>query len=346
MRGMKDRDFLRTLENFLFCVVGYSHPKDRVVSYLKYVPSSSGKWGKGKTRYARTMPDYTIPNLLQNIAVLGKSHPQYVFTSSVFNIQMSAVPYLNIAERYLPEAKLKALFKMTHPDSLQRTTIELVSHLVSKAKMSRDDFGVTGSILTNIHNPHFSDVDLTVYGQINGWKLKNALTHSLELHSNPGYAERQKRKTLERLIQNYHFTLREAEDIYARRWNYGYFNDRRFSIHPVRTDTEISERYGDRRFFPHRVIEGRAEITDVKESLFLPCKYSVNQFQTLRGKNLELVEEVVSYDGLFTGLFNCGEYISVRGKLEEVADQNGERYFRVLVGSPEAKGYDFIKPLT
>jgi predicted nucleotidyltransferase len=292
------------------------------------------------------MPNYTIPSLLQNIAVLGESHPHYVFTSSVFNIQMSGVPHRNIAERYLPEVKLQTLFKMPQRDSLQSTTIELVSHLNSIANISADAFGVTGSILTDIHNPNFSDVDLTVSGQFNGWKLKNALTRSVELRGNPGSSAQDKRKTVERLIRNYGFTSREAEEIYDRRWNYGRFNNRRFSLHPVRSDAEITEKYGDRIFLPHILIEGKAEITDVSESLFLPSKYKVHRFRTSRGKNLGMVEEVVSYDGLFAGLYDCGEHISVRGKLEEVTDRDGGRCFRILVGSPEAKGRDFIKPLT
>jgi predicted nucleotidyltransferase len=167
----------------------------------------------------------------------------------------------------------------------------------------------------------------------------------VELHDNQGSSEHYKRKTVKRLAQNYRFTPREAEEIYERRWNYGRFNNRRFSLHPVRKDAEITEKYGDRLFLPHILIEGKAEITDVSESLFLPSLYKVRRFRTSQGKNLDSLEEIVSYDGLFAGLFNCGEHVTVRGKLEEVIDWDGGRYFRVLVGSPEAKGRDFIKPL-
>jgi predicted nucleotidyltransferase len=259
---------------------------------------------------------------------------------------MSAVPNRNIAERYFPEVKLFSLFRMPHLDSLQRTTIELVSHLASIADLSAGDFGITGSILTDIHNPNFSDVDLIVYGQKNSWKLKTALQRSEELRVQQGASEQYKRRTVERLVRTYGFTLREAAEIYDRRWNYGRYNNRRFSVHPVRKNLEITEKYGDRSFTPHILIEGKAEIIDVAESLFLPSKYKIHRFQTFHGKNLDWIEEVVSYDGLFAGLFDCGECVSIRGKLEEVAHHDGERSFRILVGSPEAQGRDFIKPLT
>jgi len=86
MRRLRDRDFLRTREGFLFCVVGYAHPHNRVISYLKYIPSSDGIWGVGSERYARTMPNYTIPSLLSNIEMLKKNYSHYVFRSRVFNI--------------------------------------------------------------------------------------------------------------------------------------------------------------------------------------------------------------------------------------------------------------------
>jgi len=344
MRRMKDRDFLRTLEGFLFCVVGYSHPRGRVVSYLKYVPSGEGKWGKRGERYTRTMPDYTIPSLLDNLEMLRRSYPQYVFHSRVFNIQMSAVPYDCIAERYLPEVKLRALFNSKELDPLQVATIELVSYLSRETGVSKDDFGVTGSILTDIHNPRFSDIDLTVYGGANAWRVKEALKEKAGSASLRRHSEQRQRETLERWVENYPLTVREAEEIYNRRWNYGHFNERLFSIHAVRRDEEIVERYGGRRFFPKGMVEGRAEVTGVDESLFLPCTYKVRGLEIARGKGVEEVGEVVSYDGLYAGLFDRGETVSVRGKLEEVVGKGGDSYFRVLIGSPEAKGRDYIKP--
>src|SRR5947199_7270211 len=43
-RRPKDRDFVETREGFFFCLVGYVHPPDRYLAYLKYTPAAAGKW--------------------------------------------------------------------------------------------------------------------------------------------------------------------------------------------------------------------------------------------------------------------------------------------------------------
>ena len=288
------------------------------------------------------MPNYTIPSLLSNIEMLRKNYPKYVFHSRVFNIRMSAVPCNCIVERYFPEVKLQALFTSNKFDPLQEATIELVSLLSREANVSKYDFGITGSLLTDIHNPLFSDIDLTVYGRVNAWRIKKMLK---EAAGNTFLRKRSERNmVLERWVKNYPLTFSEAETIYDRKWNYGCFNSRLFSIHAVRKDVEVVERYGEKRFFPQGMVEGEAKVTAVDDSLFLPCIYHVRGLKVHLGNGLEKVNVVCSYDGFYIGLFERGEHISVRGKLELVTDKKGGKYFRVLIGSPEAKGRDYIKP--
>lgn len=342
MRSLRDRDFLRTKEGFLFCVVGYAHPHERVVSYLKYVPSNDGRWGGGDEHYARTMPNYTIPSLLNNIEMLQKNYPQYVFHSRVFNIKMSAVPHNYIAERYLPEIKLQKLFTVNKLDSLQTKTLDLVSTLSNESGVSKSDFGITGSILTDIHNPLFSDIDLTIIGRENAWKVRNLFKNE----GNRPYPRKSidKKKTLDHWVKNYPLTSNEAETIYNLKWNYGSFKDTAFSIHAIRKSEEITEKYGEERFFPKGIVEGSAEVTNVNDSLFLPCKYKVKGLKIQYNNSLIEINDVISYDGFYSGLFQPGAHILVKGKLEEVESKSEDKYFRVLVGSPEAKGGDYIKP--
>ena len=346
MRGFLDRDFLRTVEGFLFCVVGCVHPRDRVISYLKYVPAPDGRWGKPEERYSRTMPNYTIPSLADNLNMLTKHHPHYVFRSRVFNVEMSAVPRRFIAKHYCPEKKLKQLFKSEGLDPLQERVLQLVSHLSEEALLPKDCFGVTGSILTGIHQPKFSDIDLTVYGLENGWKIRRFLKREfrakgriLTRHRGEGLA-----KLLDRWSKNYPLTLMEAGEIYERRWNHGFFKEKAFSVHVVKTRREVEEEYGDKIFKPLKIVEGKAEITDVADSLFLPCVYGVDFLEPL-SDGVE-VERVVSYDGFYGGIFDVGDRVLVKGKLEKVTDRrSGKSYHRILVGSLEARGQDYIKPI-
>jgi len=343
MRRLKDRDFIETREGFLFCVVGYSHPSSRIISYLKYVPSVYGRWGRKTERFSRTMPNYTIPSLLKNIDMLKKNYPIYVFTSRIFNIQMSAVPNVCISKKYFPEVALHSFFSSNSLDSLQMATIELVSLLSRDSGISKNDFGVTGSLLTGIHNPKFSDIDLIVYGANNCWKINKRLKMVNE--NTFQRSDLDKKRILARWVKNYPLTFKEANWIYDRKWNYGCFNHRSFSIHSVRKNNEIVEKYGDKYFQPRGIVEGEAEITDVSESLFLPSTYKVRGLEIKVENTLEEVNEISSYDGFYTGLFEREELVSVRGKLEQVNDKRGNQYFRVLIGSPECKGLDYLKPL-
>lgn len=250
LRGFLDRDFIKTVEGFLFCVVGGVHPKNRVISYLKYLPSQGGKWGRSSGRYARTMPNYTIPSLLNNINMLTTKYPQYVFDSRAYHIKMSAVPRKHVSEHYSPEEKLRQLLKSTKLDSLQEKTIQLIDYLSQKAGVPEDYFGITGSILLDIHNIIFSDIDLIVYGCENGSKIKLCLQEELRTKGTiiKRYLGKDLAKLLDRWSKNYPLTLEEAKEFYERRWNYGFFRETAFSIHPVKMRREIKERYGTRIF--------------------------------------------------------------------------------------------------
>jgi len=349
LRGFLDRDFLKTVEGLLFCVVGGVHPKDRVISYLKYLPSQEGRWGRGSERYVRTMPNYTIPSLLDNINMLARKYPQYILNSRVFHVRMSAVPRRLILEHYRPEEKLGQLLKSVKLDPLQEKVVQLVHHLSEKTGVSKDHFGITGSVLLDIHQSNFSDIDLIVYGHKNSSKIRQTLQE--EFRKKDFLLRRHSGKDLEKLLErwsrNYPITLEEAREIYERRWNYGFFDGKAFSIHPVKMRSEIKEKYGTKVFLPEGIVEGRARIIGVADSLFLPCTYVVEEFEANGRAVHGEVREMTSFDGFYVGILNIGDEVKVKGKLERVLDKkSGETYYRILVGSPEARGQDYIKPVS
>lgn len=346
MRGFRDRDFLQTREKFFFCVVSPFHPPDRVISYLKYVPAKLGVWGRGEERFKRVMRAYTIPSLLETFSVLERSYPHYLFYSSVYNITMTAVPHEYIVKHFKPEEKLAQLFQTSHLDSLQRKLLRLVSFLAEASNVSLNSFGVTGSILTDIHRPEFSDLDITVYGSKNSLAVKNALTEAFS--SSSSMVQRFKEKALEvwcdSKAQNYPLTPREALQIYKRKWNIGLFENTRFSIHPVKLERELAEQYGDKTYHPLGAVTIRAVVCENADYMFLPAVYRVREVEVVDGPSAADIEEVVSYEGLYDNLAEVGETIITRGKLERVLDkQTSQKYHRVLVGSPEGRGREYIK---
>ncbi len=292
------------------------------------------------------MRTYTIPNLLETFNVLERDYIHYLYNSPSYNIKMTAVPHTYIAKHLRPEEKLAQLLGAKSLDPLQEKLTRFASFLAEKSKTPLRYFGATGSILLDIHNPEFSDLDVTVYGLRNSLAVKNALAKEYSL---PGSSvKRFKGEILEAWCvskaRSYPLTFNEALKIYDRKWNIGLFEDTRFSIHPVKLEHELEEEYGDKTYFPVGTVTVRAVVCENADCMFLPAVYRVRDVEVLEGSLAVEIEEVVSYESLYDSLAEVGESITVRGKLERVVDaKTGREYHRVLVGSPEGKGMEYIK---
>jgi len=345
MRGFRDRDFIQTSEGFFFCVVGPLHPPKRVISYIKYIPSESGVWGSGEKKFSRLLQKYTIPNLLETFNYLERNYPHYLFHSPVDNIAITAVPHHYISEHFKPEQKLAQLMQASQLDSLQEKLVKFTRFLEETSGVPKESFGVTGSLLIDIHQPAFSDLDVTVYGLNDSWALHKALT---EKRSSGLPMKRLEGKALEewciKKAEQYPLSPAEASKIYQRRWNLGFFEDRWVSIHPVKLESEVTEEYGQKSYVPYGQVTIQAVVNDNTDSLFLPATYQIEDVKLLAGQQLGDVTEVVSYESLYDSLAENGETIQARGKLERVSEKGTRlEHYRVLVGSPEGKGKEYIK---
>jgi len=346
VRKFRDRDFLRTKEGFFFCVVGPYHPPNRVISYLKYAPARLGSWGKGIWRFKRVLRDYTIPGLLETFNLLEKDYPHYLFYSPFYNILMTAVPLQYVAGHYRPEEKLAQLMNAKRLDALQKKVTRLVSFLSEKSGIPFEFFGVTGSILLNIHRLSVSDIDLTVYGSKNSLAVKRILQEAYSQRiSNIRRLEGSALKTWCRSKANTRpLTMDEALLVYKRKWNLGTFEDTEFSVHPVKLEEEVDEEYADKIYEPLGLVVMGAVVVENSDSMFLPANYHIQDARVIKGPQVADIEEVVSYEGLYGDLAEVGESILVKGKLELVRDKKNKRkYHRVVVGSPEGKGTEYIK---
>jgi len=346
MRGFRDRDYLRTKEGFVFCVVGPLHPPNRVISYLKYAPSRLGKWGRGKWRFKRVLKDYTIPSLLETFRLLEKDYPHYLFYSPFYNVLMTAVPLEYIARHYKPEERLAQLMKAKRQDMLQKRLKKFVSLLTEKSGVSTEFFGVTGSILLSIHRLSISDLDVTIYGYKNSLAVKRALIDAFSIRSSG--IKRFEGSTLTDWCKSktrvHSLTFDEALQIYKRKWNIGVFEDTKFSVHPVKLEEEVAEEYADKVFEPLGPAVVGAVVHQNSDSMFLPSVYQVREAKIIKGPQATDIEEIVSYEGLYGDIAEIGETMLVKGKLEQVTDKKNKRkYHRVVVGSPEGKGTEYIK---
>ena len=345
-RGYRNRDYIETVEGLLFTVVGDIHPPDRVLAYLKYIPDSEGKWGTGTRRYDRALRYYSTLHLKETLNYLEQKYPQYLYNSKVQRIMISAVPLDSIRKHYCPEIRLSDLIATDSLDKVETKAVEL-SQLISRCSgVGISAFGVTGSVLVGIHNPKFSDVDLTVYGKENSLNVKATLT-TMEKESGKirRFNEREINRWLKSASTLYPLERYEVEIVYRRHWNRGMFNGIAFSIHPGRVETEVEEKHGDRLYSTEGIVEAWAVVESADDSMFMPGEYHVNSVGITKGHRVPDVREIVTYEGFYCDIASPGEKVKIRGKLERIKNERtGEIYHRILIGSLEAKGSDYLKP--
>jgi predicted nucleotidyltransferase len=258
---------------------------------------------------------------------------------------MTAVPIHLIKKHFKPEVKLAQIMNLKRPDQLQKKLKDLVLFLISKSGVSSDAFGVTGSILLDIHRQEFSDIDLTTYGLRNTLTVKKTL---LIPYGEFSPIQRFENSTLEawcnRQMHEHPLTYEDAIQVYARKWNLGMFEGTKFSIHPIKLEQEIAEKYTDIVYNPGGSIAIRAIVLDNSYCMFLPSVYEVEEVEVLDGLRTANIKEVVSYESLYGDFAEPGDSIIVKGKLEDVYNKRTEcRYQRVIVGSLEGKGAEYIR---
>lgn len=345
LRSFRDRDYLRTPEGFIFTVIGNVHPADRVIAYLKYVPDERGKWGRGRSRYRRALQHYNVLSLMDSMAFLRGHAPRYVFESNVHGIALPAVPTDAIVEHLRPEERLLELLGLQDKDELEARTLGLVELISQSANVPTESLGLTGSLLARIHNPEFSDIDLVVYGLSNALRARKFFRELNESSSQKlrRLAGASREEWITERVRSTPLTRRNAADLLARKWNTGLFEGTAFSIHPVHTENEVSQRYGDEKYVPLGMVDATARVIESDEDMFMPAVYRVESARLSGSFSACIVDQIVSFEGLYADIARQGEMISCRGKLEKVDSTSGTRH-RITIGSPEARGMDFILP--
>ncbi len=350
-RSFRDRDFIETLDGLFFTVVGNMHPPGKVISYLKYVPDPSSKdtpWRRGEAAYRRVLPCYGAERVrIVARDILEKKHPEYLVDDPVLGIRTIEVPVGDVKVHYKPEKRLEEIVREPK-DKLEQLVAELVECICKRAGVSIEQIGVTGSILLGIHNVHVSDIDLTVYGLRASMLIKKALENLLASEEE-GF-ERLKGDLLKKYAYEttraYALSIDEAYRLYSEVWGRAVYKGRFFSVHPVLTEEEVPERYGDRVYRSVCMVKAECTVDDARYAMFMPAVYRVSNVRILEGSVSQVdVREVASYESVYADIASEGEKILVYGKLEEVTDRvRGEKYHRIVVGSFEARGKDYIKP--
>ena len=340
-----DRDYIKTKDGLIFCVIGYEHPNDKVISFLKYIPTKEQTiWSSGFEYFKRIMTYYSAERYVDIISYLKENYPKYVVYDQVFGIELIEVPKDSIEIHYKPEERIIEIYK-NPKDNLEEKVIEIVDILARESNTLVSNFGITGSILIKIHNVKYSDIDLIIYGKENALKVIEALR---KLHEDKIFELNKEivHKWAVELCEHHNLTIPEAMKIYFTKLWRSVYKGTVFSVHPVRSVNEVSTvRYGSKIYRAIGEALLKAIITDDEDSIFLPAIYKVKVLDILSGVKIDNIKEIVSYEGIYSGIAKINDIVYAYGTIEKVHDlEKGIEYYRLVVGSSRLKGRDFIKP--
>lgn len=332
-----DGDTFITKEGFIFNVFGYEHPKNRVFSFLKYIPSKFKKlfnirflertWDYGGLKLFRAEKLYTAKNYQMFLEAFRDNFLNYVYFCPFREKEVINTPLNSIKRVYVPRKCLSLLKKIKSKDSLQKTTLELIELLSSESSISLEDFGVHGSIALNMHTPE-SDIDLAVYGAQNFRKLEKTID-----------------KLVEEGILNYVVNNRlDAARLYK-----GRYLNKIFMYNAVRKPEEVNSKYGRHRYLTVNPVKLRCTIRDDSEAMFRPAIYKIENYQPVHSASTlsedKIPKLVVSMIGCYRNVAKRGSKIEVSGMLERVENvKTGEIFHQVVVGTGINKN-EYIWPL-
>ncbi|NPA23032.1 MAG: hypothetical protein GXO23_01860 [Crenarchaeota archaeon] len=341
-----DRDLFETDEGYIFCVVAEHHPPDRVTSYLKYMPTRRQTlWRKHSTGLERIMKTYGASQYEKSREIVREICKKYVVYDRYLNIELIQVPIEDVRIHYRPEERVREI--MREPgDSLEELAKELIETLSDYSEIPIDYLGITGSLLAKIHNIERSDIDLLVYSKRNTLRALDTLRELAE--KNITIFDKKMIEICVNDVSKYIKGLdrEKLAKIVKRRMPRMMFRGRIFSINFVRTFQERYERYGEhyyRKICPVRI---RARVVDSSESYYNPAIYTIDDVRPIEPLDVPRICEVASYENIFSGIARDNEEIVVYGMLEKkVHISSGRESYRVVIGSVELKGYDYILPL-
>ncbi len=242
---------------------------------------------------------------------------------------------------YTPETRLARLLSGGPADPLEEEVARLAEALLRATSIPLANLGITGSILLNIHDPSFSDIDIIVYGREAVERLRAALAEGGVPGVGP-VAESFMGGWRQEIVDHHGLTRAQVEWLVGRRWNFVYYEGHRYlSLHPVRSDPEIHERYGDHYYRDAGVCRLQAVVADAAHAIYLPAIYQIEQVRVLDGPPAQ-VTHICSYEGLFGQAADAGQVVEAQGKLERI---DGGPAHRLVIGSSHRTGREYLVPV-
>ena len=314
-KNLVEGHFVITIDNLIFEIKGIFHPRNRVIAYLRYVPTTNEISGYRKV-YA----------LDERETYLQNNYPSYLWFSEPHGRVVQSVPNDRIKSVLNPVDCLRNLRVSDETISdLEQASVNLATGLVDATGIEWTDIGITGSQLVGVARED-SDIDLVVYGLDACRRFYSNLSDSitsikgiehysgslLDAHVSFRWGAHEDLKSI----------LREIEQAKLLQ---GLFEGYHFFVRLVKTPRDFDYAYDDFSYQMkgHQLVSGK--VVDDNEAIFTPCEYLVEC------NNLPSLRKLVSYRGRFTEQISKGRTFEAHGRLEVVTNHKEQEQFMQLV---------------
>ena len=320
----REGDFIETVEGLIFDVKGLIHPPNRIISFLRYIPSVDGERERNGVRYKK------IYDLEERWRFLRKHFPNYICFDAYFGRELQSVPSENVRMHYNPKMKLAELVKKTLGGSLEGDAVDLARTLEENTKVEVTNFGISGSILVDLQESD-SDIDLIIYGVNASKSVHKSLRELLSAaktfrpYDLNDLKHLYRSRSMENAMTFDDFCVHEQRKVLE-----GSFRGRDYFIRCIRDWNEIQESYGS--FTIRRIGKAKihAVVSDDSESIFTPCIYPVEHVEQIENEHSS-PKRILSFRGRFCEQAKEGEKVIAFGELEEVVTEKDE-FSQLVVG--------------
>lgn len=300
------KDFIESREGWLFAVVSSLQEADNVLCFLRYVPGQ-GQWQKLDTNAANRW--------------LALHSPVYLHYSRQLDAHLHAVPVTHISAHYQPRKRLAELLVIPGRDKVERDCQQFCT-LLAEQDVDLSEVGVTGSLLPGLQRSA-SDIDLVFYRRETFHRARKAVRTLLAQGACQDLAGKDWLESFRR--RGCALSLSEYVWHEQRKYNKVLFHERKIDLSLVTPNTIPA---GDCRKLGLTKLAAR--VTDDRRGFDYPAEYSIDHDE---------IDAVLSFTATYQGQAVSGEYIEVRGQLEQMAG-GGKR---LIVGSTREAEGEYIK---
>ncbi len=347
MAHFPESTLIDTTDGFQCKTYASEHPPGYVIVKPKYIPKEaiSGEGLKYRFLFEKCLVRFNLfakkENVLNYLQQFREKFPDYIYDSPIHNNWFFVVPRDKIKKVHDGRKGLQEF--LTVPEKDLDDYLKLVRELINlltQSGVDSQDLGITHSTLMGNYTPGKSDIDVIIYGKENGWKILNFLkTAKHPLLKWKTEAEWREYYQDHKTSESSHFTEDEYVHHMARKRYEGMFGETVFTLFTSEEPEETWFKWGDATYQPVGLATITGRVTDHYNSHVRPGFYELADTTLVEGDHQTPhidpnipIKRAVTYSIPFVQQALTGETLKACGLLELVTPQEGEKYYRVVVG--------------